>query len=385
MAKKIKVLQVTGAMNRGGAEVMLMDIYRNISNDVHFDFLVNYKLKEGIVKGDFDDEIIERGATIKHITTQWDLGPIKYIKEFKKICKQLGTPDVVHIHLNAKCGVIALAAKRVGVKKIIAHSHADLKFRGSFISRIASTLELKIQKLLIANYANQYWACSQEAMDSLFYKRLQKKGASVIIKNAVDVAKFQHVSQNEIADLRQAFSVTNSTLIIGNVGRVVRHKNVDFIMDILKELTIRKIDFKFVFAGKADDEVYLDEIFKKARHYNVLDNVLYLESREDIPAIVNTFHVFVAPALQEGFGLVAVEAQAAGIPSVLYKGFPKSVDMHLNLVSFINDFDVSNWVNEILKMKAIKNTNKELIKNKIATLGYDIVGNTRQIEQFYKN
>jgi glycosyltransferase EpsF len=35
----MKVLQVTGTMNRGGAEVMLMDILRNKPDDVHFDFL----------------------------------------------------------------------------------------------------------------------------------------------------------------------------------------------------------------------------------------------------------------------------------------------------------------------------------------------------------
>jgi hypothetical protein len=29
-------------------------------------------------------------------------------------------PDVVHIHLNAKCGLIALAAHLAGVEKIIA-------------------------------------------------------------------------------------------------------------------------------------------------------------------------------------------------------------------------------------------------------------------------
>ena len=51
---KLHVLQVVGAMNRGGAEVMLMDIYRNISEDIHFDFLINYKIKIGTVKGDFN-------------------------------------------------------------------------------------------------------------------------------------------------------------------------------------------------------------------------------------------------------------------------------------------------------------------------------------------
>ena len=73
--KKIKILHVTGAMNRGGAEVMLMDIYRNISEKFHFDFLINYKHKLGVVKGDFDEEIQANGAQIKYIPTQWDVGP----------------------------------------------------------------------------------------------------------------------------------------------------------------------------------------------------------------------------------------------------------------------------------------------------------------------
>ena len=67
---KLKVLQVTGTMNRGGAEVMLMDIYRNISTDIHFDFLINYKVEAGINKGEFDDEILSKGGRIRHIGSQ---------------------------------------------------------------------------------------------------------------------------------------------------------------------------------------------------------------------------------------------------------------------------------------------------------------------------
>ena len=97
---KLKVLQVTGAMNRGGAEVMLMDIYRNISSDIYFDFLVNFKLNEGIRKGDFDDEIKEKGATIKHIATQWDLGPFSYFREFKKIITEIEKPAINMVVIN---------------------------------------------------------------------------------------------------------------------------------------------------------------------------------------------------------------------------------------------------------------------------------------------
>ena len=35
-----------------------------------------------------------------------------------------------------------------GIKNIIVHAHADLKFRGSFVSRVFSTVELKVQKLV---------------------------------------------------------------------------------------------------------------------------------------------------------------------------------------------------------------------------------------------
>jgi glycosyltransferase EpsF len=76
MKRKLHVLQVTGAMNRGGAEVMLMDIFRNIGPQFHFDFLINYNKKKGIVEGDFDNEILSNGSTLFYIPAQWEIGPI---------------------------------------------------------------------------------------------------------------------------------------------------------------------------------------------------------------------------------------------------------------------------------------------------------------------
>ena len=52
--EKIKILQYTGAMNRGGAETLLMNIYRNIDrNKFEFHFITHSKYKS-----DYDDEII---------------------------------------------------------------------------------------------------------------------------------------------------------------------------------------------------------------------------------------------------------------------------------------------------------------------------------------
>lgn len=380
----IKVLHVTGAMNRGGAEVMLMDIFRNIGPQFHFDFLINYNKKKGIVAGDFDTEILSKRSTLFYIPTQWEIGPLNYCKEFKKLVQE-SKPDIVHIHMNSKSGVIALAAKMAGVKHVITHAHADIKFRGSFIYKMVSNLEMKFQKFLINKYSDQYWGCSVEANKSLFYFSKLNKQNSAIINNAVAVQQYQEVSLEERTSLRKTYNIRENTLVLGNVGRIVQHKNVLFIIEVLNELKTRGIDFVFVFAGRADQSAYLEEINAKINAYHLVSNVIYLGLRDDIPVVMNSLDVFIGPALKEGFGLVAVEAQAAGVPCVLYTGFPQSVDMQLNLVTFLDSFVVAAWGDAILEVKNQRCTDKAFIKNRIIELGFDSVSNSEIIGERYKN
>lgn len=382
--KRITVMHVVGAMNRGGAEVMLMDLFRNIGVGFQFSFLVNYKIKKGITEGDFDIEILKKSGQIYHIPAQWDKGPIAFIKEFKNIFKKNGTPDIVHIHMNSKSGIIALAAKKAGVKTVIVHSHADLKFRGSTLSNIISNLELNFQKKLMAKYADYFWGCSQEANLSLFPKYLLTQEKSAIINNAIDVAAFHKVSTEEVNVLRSKFKLTENTIILGNIGRIVAHKNVSFVIDVLKELDKRNFDFVFVFAGRADQPTYLEQILRKVREFKIEDRVIYLDVREDIPVLMNCFDIFVAPALKEGFGMVAVEAQASGTPSLLYNGFPNSVDMGLGLVNFFDSFIIEDWAEAILSLPS-KIEDKKYIHDVISSNGFDIKSNTEKIERLYKN
>lgn len=379
MSKKLHVLQVVGAMDRGGAEVMLMDIFRNKSKHIQFSFLVNHKTNKPIPVGDFDTEILEKGATIEHIGTQWNLGPIKYIKEFKKIFDNLGKPEVVHIHLNAKCGIIALAAKKAGAKKIIAHSHADLKFRSSFIRNIVSKLELKFQKFLINKYATDFWGASPEANKSLFIK--YKK--AIVINNAVDTDKFQNVSISKVNEFKKSLHINKDTLIFGNVGRIVKHKNVGFILDVLQQFKKINDHFIFVFAGRIDEQDYFNKLNQKIKEYQLTKQVVHLGNRDDVPVIINALDVFIAPALKEGFGLVAVEAQAAGIPCLLYTGFPPLVDMGIGLTYFMNHFDINKWSEQLDQIKHKKIKQLDAIKKNIEHKGFDIKHNTLKIEALY--
>ena len=126
----------------------------------------------------------------------------------------------------------------------------------------------------------------------------------------------------------------------------------------------------------------MEEILNKAKQYKIEDKIKYLGVRDDIPLVMNSFDCFLGPALKEGFGLVAVEAQAAGLPSVLFTGFPKTVDMNLNLVTFLNDLDAAEWAKAI-KLLPKKNNDLTLIKEAIISKGFDSVSNTKGIEKRY--
>lgn len=380
MQKQIRVLQVVGVMNRGGAEVMLMDIFRHTPQGVQFDFLVNSKTKEQATRGVFDEEIEQRGARLFSIGTQWSMGLISYIRQFRRIVK-CTSPDIVHIHLNAKGGVIALAARISGVKKVIVHCHADIRFRGSIVSRFVNEVEMFFQKILIGLFATDYWGCSVEANQRLFWAWLQRK--TRVINNAVNTEAYMQIPLADIQQVKRSYRLSSHTLVLGNIGRVVSHKNIAFIIEILAVLKSKNVDASFVFAGRVDDKEYYRRIIENAEQAGVSDRVVCLGDREDVPVVMHTFDFFVGPALREGFGLVAVEAQAAGIPCLLYKGFPHTVDMNVGLVRFFDELDATQWAEALLSDKNNKRPDKQTIQQQIRAMGFDSCWNSEKVINLY--
>ena len=378
----LRVLQVVGVMNRGGAEVMLMEILRNKPKDVQFDFLVNNPPSDLFKKGTFDDEIRSYGCQIKYIGTQLRIGPLHYIKEFKKIVSELN-PNIVHIHLNGKSGIIALAARLSGRRKIITHCHANIKFRGHFLSKIFSELELFFQKFLISLFATDWWGCSSDANARLYWPWIRRK--SVVINNAIDISLYEKVDKQKVDQLRRSYNLSEGTIVLGNVGRIVPQKNIKFVVDVIATLASKGHKVAFIIAGRKEDSEYVNSTILHAREVGVEKSLIFLGERSDIPLLMYSFDVFVGPALKEGFGMVAVEAQSAGTPSVLFKGFPKSVDMGLGLCSFIEDFNVETWADRIItSFQRGRLENFDIIKRNIIENGFDAISNTKRIIELYR-
>ena len=95
MSKPIRVLQVFHGMDCGGAENMIMNLYRNIDRSkVQFDFLVHTKKKCF-----FDDEIKNLGGRIFRVPYYNIKNTIAYKKALCHLYESHPEFRIVHGHL----------------------------------------------------------------------------------------------------------------------------------------------------------------------------------------------------------------------------------------------------------------------------------------------
>lgn len=116
----LRVLHVIGAMDRGGAETMIMNLYRAVDRtQVQFDFLV-HETREC----DYDQEIEQLGGRIFRLPRFTGANLVRY----KSLCRAFFSehPEIaiVHGHIGSSAAIYLSEAKRAD-KVAIAHSHAQ--------------------------------------------------------------------------------------------------------------------------------------------------------------------------------------------------------------------------------------------------------------------
>ncbi|KXF80016.1 glycosyltransferase [Enterovibrio coralii] len=121
-----------------------------------------------------------------------------------------------------------------------------------------------------------------------------------VILNGVELSKFS-LQPKPSPDL-------NETIRIGMVGRFHAYKDHPTIIRALSQLPD---NYELHFAGDGDRR---EEYQALALKLGLQERVLFHGVQEDIPAFLDSLHLYVQSSSVEGFGLAAVEAMAAGLP-----------------------------------------------------------------------
>jgi glycosyltransferase EpsF len=362
-----RILHIVGTMDRAGAETMIMNLYRAIDKSkFQFDF-VYFTDK----KCDYDDEIKILGGNIYRITAN---NPIKRTKELILLLKQNPQWETVHAHTLLSIGFHLFAAKKAGIKNRIAHAHSTNDGKKSVLGKLYKFLSMQ----LLDRYTTKHIACGKAAGDFLFPNQKDIK----IIPNSIDIKAFTEVSHTSKMYLKNEFNLSDDTLVLLQLGRLITIKNHAFTIEIAKELKKQGVNFKLFLAGQGN----LKEVLEQQVKEKELDNeIIFLGLRTDIPELLAGSDIMLMPSFYEGFPVVLVESQAAGIPSLISDTISSEVDLGTELIYFESLKQSSSvWVNKIQQILMIKKNSSEVRLKKLQKAGYDIYTNAKLLEELYK-
>ena len=368
---EVRVLHIVGAMNRGGTETLLMELYRHIDRTkIQFDFFIyNYSEQPGA----YDEEILSLGGRIYNAKRRFYRGPIAYCKELRDFFSAHPEYPIVHAHQYKMSGYMLAMAKKCKVKTTIAHSH--IAFHMTDLLRGCADYVGK--KLLVAN-TDYYFGCSEDAVIELADKYSDNE-TRFVLKNAIDSEKFSF-SNEKRALWRKNLGASDSTFVLGNVARFTYQKNHEHLLRVFAEVLKDKEDGLLILVGVGSKEQETKEL---ARKLGVENKVLFMGSRGDVNDIVNAFDIFVMPSRYEGLGIVLIEAQANGLPCVISADvIPDEADVQAGLVTRVSlQQTVREWAEACIK--CCKRMEPESAKAAVEKAGYDIKKVAKWLEDFY--
>ena len=352
MTEPIRVLQVVASLNAGGMENYIMNLYRMVDKSkVQFDFVVHHA-----AVGLYEDEIQELGGKIYHFTVLDDKNVVKYISELNRFFDEHKEYQIIHGHLSSLAVFYLGVAKKYNVPWRIAHSHG-----AGFLHTLKGTAKYLLFRTTKWN-ANVRLACSTEAG-----KYLYGKDTFEFVPNGIDVDRFTF-DENKRIEMRKMLGIRDE-YVIGHVGRFETQKNHELIMKVFSQYAKEDEEAVLLLVGTGSLQ---DKMKATARSLKIEDRVNFLGVRSDINDLYQGMDLFFFPSLFEGLGIVAIEAQVAGLPCIFTKTLPKELDISDEIIRCNLNAGIEEWVAAIKKAKNLSKTSTRSDNiEKVRNAGFD--------------
>lgn len=309
MEKKRILLVSCNHLNLGGVQTVMMNIIRALHQDYIFDVVV-FEKNVGL----YEDEVKKYGGKIYRIVRK---NKSKYMDRvdiylrgiwlYNRMKKILKSEKYYAIHCNNSIeeGICLKAAKSCKVLKRIAHVHTVLEKKVRFSRKILNIVYLS----MIERYSTDKIGCSMSACES-FYSNNDYN----VISNAYNENKI-HYSEYE-----------DNSLSLIQVGAYSVNKNQLFTIDILEKIHVKYPNARLILFGFELDNGILKQIEKHIKEKELQNFVQFVEGCDDLMQCFKKALYLVFPSISEGFGIVPVEAQAAGLRCYVSEAVPSEVD-----------------------------------------------------------
>lgn len=333
MGKPVRVAQVLNRMESGGIEAVVMNYYRHMDREkVQFDF---YFFKESNFPQ--RQELERLGAGMYPIPAYSRL--FAYHSALYRAFKNRRY-KIVHAHLSTMSLFALFAAWRAGVPVRICHNHSTAHW-----SEGTKTLLKYLLRPFNKLFATHYFACGEKAGRWMYGDRCFDKGKVRVMPNAIETEAFAFDPAARLR-LREELHIPEDAFVVGHVGRFTRAKNHHFLLSVFSELTRLHPNARLLLVGQGELK---SEIEKEIGKYNLKDKVVFAGIRKDVCKLYSAMDSFCLPSLYEGAPVVALEAQANGLPCVLSDQITKEIVVNENVRS-LELSQPDRWAEDLLEM-----------------------------------
>lgn len=341
----MKILYVITGLGQGGAERVVCDLADEMCKRGH-DVKIAY-LTGDILTSPTHKEIELYNVSLNSFKSL----PASFFK-LSKFIKDLN-PDVVHAHMVHANILARLVRILTPINKLIcsAHNSNEGGALRMFLYRVTDRI------------ADLTTNVSKTSVTSFEAKRAVPKNSMITVYNGVNFANFRYQPDAE-KTIKKELDLPLDTKIILAVGRFNVQKNYPNLLMAIKKLKDQSaIPFILLIAGDGELRSEIETLILKL---NIIDNVILLGRRKDIPKLMSACDVFVLSSDYEGLPTVLIEALAceAQVVSTDVSGVHEIINVYGKIVPIRNADGLAEAIAKTLLIEQKNILGHQYVKNK---------------------
>ena len=340
----MKVGYFIGHLNRGGAEMLTLDICRK-HGETPFDCVCIYRHD-----GNMSEDFKKSGADLIHVPKE--RGYLLYLWTLRRTFKREKV-TIVHSQTPSNTLLLSLVLLGTGIK-VVTTFHGHLFAGASWWQRMLVYRASK-KIICVSKYQKRYY---EEKWNLPRENKLQ------IVYNGIDFTKLDNVKNERISELE------SERVNLAMVGNFIKGRSQYIIVQAIQKLKEKGIaNFNFYFIGRrveGESERYDDCVRYCEEHQ--LNMVHFLGSRGEVPELLKTMDGFVYSTEHDTFGIAVLEAIASGLP-VAVNDWPVMTEVcDLGLpetnraIRFFRTDDVTDCAAKMKELLADVATNQEQLQ-----------------------
>lgn len=261
--------------------------------------------------------------------------------------------DVIHIHSPFTMGrFFARYGKKHGIPTVFTF---HTKFKEDFVRILhAKRWSVFMMRYIMTtiNACDHVLTVSDGAAEVL--RSYGYKKEITVIRNGTDLVYPANAAELA-AQVEEKHALAGQKNVFLSVGRIVENKRLDLVLDALKIVKERGVDFRFLVVG---DGSYKEKLENKAKDLALADRVIFTGKVMD-RALLSGYYLrsdlFMFPSTFDTASLAPIEAAALKLPSLMTRGCSTAEIVTENRNGFLAGDTAESWADEICRIVTDEN------------------------------